>query len=229
MEGRMMQTQIYPLPLGFATCYLIKQEGMVLVDTGTPNQGKKFLQHLKDLSINPTDISLIFLTHGHWDHIGSANEIKRLTSSRVAINHREKDWVENATKVVPPGVGIWGSLLGTMLKTLMPLAKFPGTSVDLALDDTDFSLEPYGISGKILYTPGHSMGSMSLLLDTGDAFVGDSAMNALPMRIGPGLPAFAEDINAAKESFRLLLSRGARHIYPAHGKPFKSELLERFL
>jgi glyoxylase-like metal-dependent hydrolase (beta-lactamase superfamily II) len=224
-----MQTQIYRLPLGFSTCYLVKQEGLILVDTGTPNQAKKFLNELKALSINPADISLILLTHGHWDHIGSANEIKRLTASKVAINHREKDWVEQAIKITPPGISLWGSFLGMMLKMLMPVVSFPGTSVDLALEDSDFSLEPYGISGQVLYTPGHSMGSMSLLLDTGEAFVGDSAMNGLPMRTGPGLPIFAEDMNAVKESWRLLLTRGAKQIYPAHGKPFEANIMERFL
>ena len=58
---------------------------------------------------------------------------------------------------------------------------------------------------------------------------GDLAMNGLPMRIGPGMPVFAEDIGAVKESWRLLLTSGARWIHPAHGKPFKAELLEKLL
>jgi len=70
---------------------------------------------------------------------------------------------------------------------------------------------------------------MSLLLDTGDAFVGDLAMNAFPMRIGPGMPIFAENVNALKESWRLLLSSGAKQIYPAHGKPFNADVLEKLL
>jgi glyoxylase-like metal-dependent hydrolase (beta-lactamase superfamily II) len=224
-----METEIHRLSLGVANCYLIKEEGMILVDAGSPNKEKKFMKKLKDLSIEPKDISLILLTHGHWDHIGSVHELKRLTGGTVAINQREKDWVEQALKPLPPGISLWGKIFGAILKISMPLMNFPGTSVDLVLEDKEFPLESYGIHGKVLYTPGHSLGSMSLLLDTGDAFVGDLAMNGLPLRIGPGMSVFAEDISAVRESWRLLLERGAKWIYPSHGKPFKADALERLL
>ena len=97
------------------------------------------------------------------------------------------------------------------------------------LEDEEYPLESYGIHGKVIYTPGHSSGSISLLLDTGDAFVGDLAMNVFPTRIGPGMPIFAENVNALKESWRLLLSSGAKQIYPAHGKPFNADVLEKLL
>ncbi len=54
-------------------------------------------------------------------------------------------------------------------------------------------------------------------------------MNGFPMRIGPGMPIFAENVNALKESWRLLLSSGAKQIYPAHGKPFNADVLEKLL
>jgi len=89
-----MKTEIHQLSLGVCNCYLIKEEGLIMVDAGFPNQGQKFLKELKDLSIEPKDISLILLTHGHWDHIGSTNELKRLTGGKVAINQPEKSWIE---------------------------------------------------------------------------------------------------------------------------------------
>lgn len=227
-----METQIHRLSFGGANCYcyLIKEGGTILVDAGMPNKGKKFLKELNDLSIEPKDISLILVTHGHWDHVGSLNELKGLTGCQVAVNQHEKDWVEQALKMMPPGVGLWGKILSIVIKPYMCLAKFTGTPVDLVLEDKDFSLEDYGIHGKALHTPGHSPGSMSLLLDTGDAFVGDLAVNGLlMMRIGPGMPRFAEDIGAVKESWRLLLDSGAKWIYPAHGKPFNAEELGKLL
>ena len=224
-----MKTEIRRLYLGMCNCYLIKQEGLILVDAGFPSRGKKFLRELKNLSIEPKDISLILLTHGHLDHIGSANEIKRLTGGKVAINQHEKDRVEQALKLLPPSVGLWGKIMNELLNIVASRMSFPGTPVDLVLEDKDFPLESYGIHGKAIYTPGHSSGSMSLLLDTGDAFVGDLIMNGLPMRIGPGMPLFAEDTDAIKESWRLLLTSGAKWIYPAHGKPFQADKLQKLL
>ena len=224
-----MKKEIHWISLGMCHCYLIKEEGLILVDAGFPSRGKKFLRELKNLSIEPKDISLILLTHGHWDHIGSANEIRGLTGGKVAINQHEKDWVERGFKPTPPGINLWGKILGVADNRYMSSVDFPGTPVDLVLEDEDFSLESYGIHGKAIYTPGHSSGSMSLLLDTGDAFVGDMAMNGLPYRIGPGMPVFAEDISLLKESWRLLLARGVKWIYPAHGKPFRAAELEKHL
>ena len=224
-----MNTEIHKLSLGMCNCYLLKQDGLILVDAGTPNQVNKFRKKLQGLSINPRDISLMLVTHGHNDHIGSVSEIKGLTGCQVAINHREKDWVEQALKPLPPGIGLWGAVFGVLMRLMIPLVKFPGSSVDVALEDKEFSLQPFGIPGKVLHTPGHSSGSMSVLLDTGEAFVGDLAMNGLPMRIGPGMPPLGDDRNTIKASWRLLLDNGAKMIYPAHGNSFSADALEKAL
>ena len=91
------------------------------------------------------------------------------------------------------------------------------------------SLFEYGIQGKIINTPGHSSGSVSVLLETGDVFVGDLAMNKFPLRLSPGLPIFAEDLSKLKESWRLLLDQGAKTVYPAHGEPFSADIIRKAL
>jgi hydroxyacylglutathione hydrolase len=225
-----MKTEIHRLSLGMKnSCYLVKEDGIIVVDTGTPGQGKNFQRWLKDLSIKPEDVSLLLLTHGHFDHIGSASEFKKITRCKVAINYREKEWVEKALVSIPPGVNLWGKVVAAIGKAILPLINFSGTKVDLSLGDEDYSLESYGIHGRVIHTPGHNSGSMSLLLDTGDAFVGDLAVNGFPLRIGPGMPELAENPDTVKESWRLILSIGAKQVYPIHGKPFRADMLEKFL
>jgi hypothetical protein len=46
-------------------------------------------------------------------------------------------------------------------------------------------MEPNGIHSKALYTPGYTSGSMSILLDSGEAFVGYLAVGGLPQRLSP--------------------------------------------
>ena len=79
----------------------------------------------------------------------------------------------------------------------------------------------------MIYTPGHTIGSVSVLLQTGDAFIGDLAMSGFPLRLSPGLPIFAEDINRVKESIKLLLQKGAKTFYPGHGKPFSANFISK--
>lgn len=102
----------------------------------------------------------------------------------------------------------------------MPRMHIPVCEVDLVLGDEGLYLQEYGIPGKIIHTPGHTAGSVSVVLETGEAFVGDLAMNKFPLGLGPGLPIFAEDIQAVKESWKLLLEQGVEKVFPAHGKPF---------
>jgi hydroxyacylglutathione hydrolase len=224
-----MKTEIHRLSLGFTNCYLIKEEGVVLVDAGVPNKGRKFLEDIGRLSLSPEDVSLILLTHGHWDHAGSLRELKELTGAGVAVNYREKDWVEQGYKAVPPAFGRSGQVYRIIALVWTWFVRFRGTVVDIALGDDEFSLEPFGVGGKALHTPGHSLGSMSLLLDTGDAFVGDLAMTGHPRRPDPGLPMYAEDRDAVKGSWRLLLEQGAKKIYPSHGRPFSADTLANLL
>jgi glyoxylase-like metal-dependent hydrolase (beta-lactamase superfamily II) len=210
-------------------CYLIRERGLILVDAGPPQKAGLLRKKLQALSISANDVSLIVLTHAHWDHIGSLGEWKKMTGSKVAVNHREREWVEKALKPLPKVLSPWGMLVKLLATMMAATSRFGGTPVDLALEDDGISLEPFGIPGRMLHTPGHTQGSMSVLLDTGEAFVGDLAMNGLPLRFGPGMPSLGDDPNAVKASWRLLLDSGAKKIYPAHGRPFSADVLRKKL
>ena len=224
-----MKTNIYPIPLGIDCCYLIQAEGTILIDGGAPGKVKDFEKKLEKISINPEDIQLMVLTHGHWDHIASAKDIKEFTGAKIALHQNEKDWLEKSFKPLPPGVTKWGRIFGRILKLFMPLIHIPASNVDIVLGDDGLDLKEYGIPGRVIYTPGHSSGSVSVLLETGEVFAGDLAMNTFPLRLSPGLPIFAEDFLKVKESWKLLLDQGAKKIYPAHGKPFSADIIRKAL
>lgn len=222
-----MGINIHSIPLGFDHCYLIREKGTIMVDGGAPQKANKFSKALEKIKINPDDIELIVLTHGHWDHIGSVKEIKELTGAKIAMHHLEKEWLEKSLKPMPPGVTTWGQILGKIVLIFLPFVRIPGTQVDVVIGDDGISLKEYGISGSVIHTPGHSSGSVCVLLETGEAFVGDMAMNKFPLRLAPGLPIFAEDSVKLKESWEFLLVQGAKTIYPAHGGPFSADIIRR--
>jgi hydroxyacylglutathione hydrolase len=224
-----MNISIYPIPLGVDQGYIIQGEGVVMIDGGAPKKAKAFIKGIKKTLIKPEAIKLLILTHGHWDHIGSAKDIKEITGARIAMHKREKGWLEQSLKPLPPGVTLWGKIFATIMAMFMPFVHIPATNVDIIFGDEEFSLAEFGIAGKVISTPGHSPGSVSIVLETGDAFVGDLAMNAFPLRLSPGLPIFAEDLQKVKDSWKLLLDYGAKMIYPAHGNPFSAERMRNFL
>ena len=52
-------------------------------------------------------------------------------------------------------------------------------------------------------------------------------MNGFSLRLGPGLPVCAEDLQKVKESWTVLLDKGAHMIYPAHGDLFSVEIIRK--
>lgn len=224
-----MGVSIYPIHLGFDRCYLIQDKGTIMIDGGAPGKIKPFMKRIGQLSIRPEQIKLIVLTHGHWDHIASVKDIKEKTGAKIAIHEREKEWLEKGLKPMPPGVTPWGRFLGKAITMCLPLIDVPAVQADIVIGNEGLSLAEHGIEGRIIPTPGHSSGSVSVLLDTGDVFVGDMAMNKFPLSLCPGLPIFAEDFDQLKESWRTLLNQGAKTVYPSHGKPFSADVIKKNL
>jgi hydroxyacylglutathione hydrolase len=220
--------EIHAIPVGPDNVYAIKDEGTILVDGGVPGRSALLLPGLRAASVSPGDVRLIVLTHGHWDHIGCAAALKELTGAPLAMHHTERERVEKPLKAMPPGVTWWGKVFGTFCTVaFVPFIRITPATVDIAVSDEGMSLEPYGVRGRVLHTPGHSPGSLTILLESGDALVGDLAMNQFPLRIGPGLPIFAEDLPRLKASIEQVLALGATTIHPAHGRAFPAAVLRQ--
>jgi hydroxyacylglutathione hydrolase len=225
-----MAQEIHPIESSINTYYLIRDKGAVLFDAGYINGAKAFREATDRLGILPEEIELIVLSHGDFDHAGGAQELREITGAKIAIHERDRHYLEEGIFHWPRGASPWGKLSRATLKPIIQKrAGFPGVTSDLVLDDSDFSLEPYGIRGRVIHTPGHTYGSVSILLDSGDALVGCLAHNRFPFVLKPKLPIYADDLELLKRSWAKVIDGGAKTIYPGHGKPFPLEKILRYL
>jgi hydroxyacylglutathione hydrolase len=221
----MKSFQFHRIPLGIDNCYLLCSDRKILIDGGAPGRIQDFRKGLARWGITANEIDVILLTHGHADHIGSLAEIQDLTGAQIWAHRTEAAAIESGNPALPPGVTTWGRVL-ISLGNLCYRPKITPCKVNHALLDGELCLAEYGIPGRVIHTPGHSTGSLSVLLDTGEVFAGDMAMNAWFLRRTPGLAVLAEDRKTMLRSWKKLIGMGAKRVYPAHGKDFAIEVIQ---
>lgn len=167
------------------------------------------------------------ITHHHSDHVNALGQILAKTKASVIIHKDEVKPLETGKldREVMPLNRRTKILMGLIALSIPKKIKLRNKDVILE-SDSDF-LRNYGIEGTILETPGHTIGSLSLLMDNGDAYIGDAAMNFMKFLGLRKRPMIAEDYNKVYESWKKLLNSGAKQIYPSHGNPFSAEELSK--
>lgn len=203
---------VHTLSMGMSLAYLVEgTAGMILVDAGLPGDEAKVLRKMK--SLGRDDLRLIFITHAHIDHYGSAAALRTLTGARIAIHRSDAEAMAGGETRLGTARG-WGRLVGIFLPLLELIARPAPTTADLLLEDGD-SLRDFGLDAEVLHTPGHTLGSSCLLVEDGTTFVGDLVTTTRRPHIQQ---AFAEEWSLIPESVRRLQSRRPRLLYPGHGR-----------
>ena len=87
----------------------------------------------------------------------------------------------------------------------------------ITLNEDNLSQIESNLNGQILFTPGHTADSISLLAD-GNLFCGDAAMDGIPS--SHKITIWVEDKVAFEKSWDEMIASGAKKIFPAHGSPF---------
>lgn len=220
-----MENSIRRIDLGLVNCFLIKGNKWIMIDTGIPGQMASIKMFLRKNGIALGEIDLIILSHAHIDHVGNACKLKEKTGAKIAIHHLDQVWLEAGYSLFPKGRTLLGKFLSSIGR-IIPSINFTPVIPDIILGDDGMSLDKYGIPGRIIHTPGHTSGSISVLLETGEALVGDLAMSARFMRLSPGLSIFAENEGELTSSLDRLINAGVKVIHPAHGRPFSANVFK---
>lgn len=221
MRGREAAARVDAICAGVTTTYRVRDRGAVLIDPGGVREAGIVTRRLERLLAGGEGVTLMIATHGHFDHVGAATVLRERRQAPLAVHRGDTEWVRRGTWIWPPALTAWGRMLRAALAPVLCRAqRFSPTPVDLELDHAGLDLRSFGVPARVEATPGHSPGSMSVLLDRGEAVAGDLAMNGLPMTVRPSFGIFAHHPEQIPASWRLLRELDARVIHPAHSRPF---------
>jgi len=209
---------VYQLSIRAVNIILIAEEELTLIDTGLRGSSAKIIDFVHQLGRSVEEISLIIITHNHFDHIGGLVELRKLTKAKVAIH---KAAIIDADGDPPYPGGIRKLLRVPLFSPLRGRFMLSPGDVDIQLEDGKV-LEPLG-GLKVVHTPGHTPGSISLyspkhkLLIVGDALVKSHNAPQLPHKMVS--TNFAEAMNSIRKMAQLdfdILCFG-------HGKPLTGD------
>jgi len=191
----------------FVYSYVVKGEEICIIDCGISGSEKIIYEYLENIGISPEEISLMVLTHSHPDHIGSAPSIKARTGCKVAAHIAEKPWIEDID----------------LQYNERPLPNFyelveGSVHIDTLLDDGNIIDLGDNALIRIIHTPGHSKGSITLYLPhDGVLITGDS----IPLQ--GDLPIY-EDVNESIKSIdKLMTIKGIQTLLASWDEPRRDE------
>ena len=206
-----------------SNCYLLLGERPMLVDTGAPGDLKRILAALKKHGVEAKDLALILLTHGHSSHAGGAAELKRRSGVQVALHIGDVALARNGEN----GVLAPTSPLSRFIRPFVD-EPFEAFEPDLIFRD-GFSLEPHGIKGRVLATPGHTMGSASVVLASGEAIIGDVLRGSMVWPNKASRHFFCNDPELNTRSIVRLAREGLLRCHPGNFGSFPGTELGQFL
>lgn len=185
---------VHTLTLGLyqTNTYLIHDrlsQSCVVIDPGY--DARRILAEVSGLGLT---IGAIFLTHGHFDHVGAVEELVEATHCPL--------WMHRAD---------WAQFPSPLIAHFYPLANCDFTEVRFLEDGKP--IKEAGMTFTPLHTPGHTAGSVCLLCEnalfTGDTlFAGSCGRTDLPGGDECALSRSLMRLRALEEDCR---------VYPGHG------------
>ena len=215
---------VIPLTTGRSKTFIIRGEKDVLVDTGIGMNIDKFLSLMEEKGVKPEDLSLIIITHGHSDHYALLPELRARIKAPVLCHKNAAESLKTGKSVPAISVSSIGSLLIKLFGMSEPeYPESPGPEIQI---DGEYDLNEFGVDAKVIFTPGHTDCSISVITADGRAVIGDFLFDR-PFSSKPNFTFIAKDFRQMQESFKKLFESGANIFYGAHARPYTRKQLEK--
>jgi len=205
--------------------YLLSSNGRhFLIDTSMKGERRFIANRLHRLGVDRLDYLL--LTHTHFDHAGNAAFFRQLFRPKVIVHASEAGFLSKGDTPLPEGTNTYTRFLIRLHKKHeIPDFAYEACEPDITIEQR-FDLMEVGFPAYVIHTPGHSSGSVSLIINDKVALVGDDMFGQIP---GVFYPVFADNESLLIESWKRLLETSCTLFLPGHGKGIHRRKIERYL
>lgn len=197
-------------------CWLVQDEdGLTLIDAAHSWSSAHILSAIESVG---QPLRRIITTHAHPDHTGAAAELSAKTGAEVFAHASDVPYLEGRTSMADER-GFWGCRI--ILKTAQALGSLHAPPIQKVEAVSDGEMVG---SLRVLHTPGHTPGSLSLWCERNKAiFTGDNIIYSL-RALRFGAPWFTLDHRMQKESVRCYGDFAATMLLPGHGAIFSGNV-----
>ncbi len=206
---------------------IFNESDLILCDTGYPNQAKQIDDQLKKYGFSVQDITKIIITHHDHDHTGSLSELQKLNPRMTVLTSAEEvPFIEDQTqslrllqaeeynkKLSGPEL-VFGTHFANYLRTI------PSAKVNRTVKHGDFIIE--GL--KVISTPGHTPGHISLFCMEEKALIAGDALAIENNRFDIANPEFTLDMEECINSIKKILDLNPKKVICYHGETIEDHV-----
>lgn len=204
---------IHLLKIGNGNLYLVEDSGeAALIDAHVGGEAEKVLEAIEEV-IPLEQLRTVVLTHGHHDHIGACPLIEEKTPVEFAAHVADAWWIEEPWALFQ-FFSQYENTTEDAYHDFLDQVGGRGVTVSRLLRDGD-TIEVGSVKLRVVHTPGHSPGSISLYDDQTKALAtGDVLM---PVEWSPNFIGVVADAGSHMRSLRRLSKMDVEVLLPGHG------------
>ena len=187
----------------------MEAETLAIVDSGLPWNTGTVLRYIESIGRHPEDVSYILMTHAHPDHAGAARRLASRTGAKI-VAHRSDVRRRIGGELTLNYMRVFGALP-------WPVPFLERVPVAQLVEDGD--LLPIAGGIRVVYTPGHTAGSICFLEQSSRTLFSGDTIFSDGKHLSRSVPFPGYDRTSYRSSLARLATIEFEAVCGGHGAP----------